>query len=119
MLRIPEVLQATGYITGDQATILVKNPPGQYSNIPDYWFRRAFLDYPISNLLVLKVLIYRLNFSQVATVTLSIGNKAFNNCPSGLTEAAFPPSLTGIGSVAFALYPRYGNAFTRSKRRFI
>ncbi len=32
----------------------------------------------------------------------SINGKAFNNCPS-LTEAAFPPSLNSIGSVAFAL----------------
>jgi hypothetical protein len=42
------------------------------------------------------------NASQPTSNTVLINDKAFNNCPS-LTSVTFPPSLTTISSVAFAL----------------
>ena len=78
----------SGY-TG-QATILVKNSPG--TNIPANAFKALITSptpyYDIS-------LVF-----QSPSTTKIINNEAFYDCP-GLTEAAFPPSLTSISPKAF------------------
>jgi len=97
-------IPSIGYFTTNQATILVKNPPGQYKNIPANAFHGIFglpdlgfispQSYDIS-------LVFQSNSNIV-----SIGNKAFRNS-SGLTNAIFPSSLKGIDAQSFSLNPPY------------
>jgi len=71
-------------------TILVKNSGTQYQTIGASAFEGRITTGSVS-----------LEFQSGSDCT-AINSEAFLNCP-GLTSVTFPPSLTGIGSVAFAI----------------